>query len=193
MKPSERIALIDMDGTIADLDGQMQQDLEKMRSPGEPPFVPGPQDDPPHIEARKNAIKRQPGWWRHLPTLRDGFRIVHALQEAGFSLMILTKGPYKTTSAWTEKVDWCREHIPDAQVTIGEDKGLVYGAVLVDDWPLYIQGWLAHRPRGLVIMPDQPWNKDFHHPNVFRYRGPEDDLGMEQRIQDRVDLMRIHS
>ena len=38
---SERIALIDMDGTIADYDGQMRRDLELMRGPGESDVIVG--------------------------------------------------------------------------------------------------------------------------------------------------------
>lgn len=185
--PNERIALIDMDGTIADYDGQMRRDLDLMRSPGESDVIVGFHDDPPHIEARKNAIKRQPNWWRNLPRLEDGFEIVDALRGYGFKLMILTKGPYNTTSSWTEKVDWCRVHIRDAQITITEDKGLVYGKVLVDDWPPYVTRWLEWRPRGLVIMPDRPWNKDFNHPNVFRYRGDADAAELVTRLQRIVD------
>lgn len=173
-KIPEQVALIDMDGTLADFDGQMQRDLDAMRSPDEPPFITGPQDDLPYIEARKNAIKKQPGWWLNLPELTDGFRILHELRLLGFSLMILTKGPFKTTSAWSEKVDWCRTHVPDAKVTISEDKGLVYGKLLVDDWPPYCLRWLEWRPRGLVIMPDRAWNQGVTHPNIFRYTGTEE-------------------
>jgi 5'(3')-deoxyribonucleotidase len=179
----EAVALIDMDGTLADFDGQMQRDLESMRGPGESQTIIGFHGDPPHIEARKNAIKRQPHWWRKLPKLEKGFNIVTMLRTHGFKLMILTKGPYNTTASWTEKVDWCREHIPDAQITVTEDKGLVYGKLLVDDWPLYIKRWLEWRPRGLVIMPDQPWNQNFEHPNVFRYRGDADDVELKMRLQ----------
>ena len=39
----------------------------------------------------------------------------------------------------------------------------------MDDWPEYIKPWLEWRPRGLVIMPDQPWNQDFEHPQVVRH------------------------
>ena len=67
-KRHEPVALVDMDGTLADFDGQMKQDLDLMRSPGEPPNTLGPQqNDPPHIEARKNVIQcnyKQCDWWR---------------------------------------------------------------------------------------------------------------------------------
>jgi len=48
---------------------------------------------------------------------------------------------------------------------------MVYGRALVDDWPPYVEAWLEYRPRGLVIMPDRPWNQGFSHPNVVRALG----------------------
>jgi hypothetical protein len=56
-------------------------------------------------------------------------------------------------------------------VTITHDKGIVYGAVLVDDWPEYVTSWLEHRPRGLVIMPAHNHNVGFAHSQVVRYDG----------------------
>jgi len=168
---SDLIALLDMDGTLVDYDGPMQADLNRLRHPEEPPYAAHPGGHPAYIEARMDAIKRQPGWWRGLPELALGRLIVDELRMQGFVIHVLTKGPHRTTSAWMEKVDWCREHFPDASVTITEDKGLVYGKVLVDDWPPYVQRWLEHRPRGFVIMPAQPWNEKFTHPNVLRFTG----------------------
>ena len=57
----------------------------------------------------------------------------------------------------------------DQRITITQDKGLVYGKVLVDDYPVYVVRWLEWRPRGLVIMPANPSNVRFTHPNVIRY------------------------
>lgn len=183
----EPLALLDMDGTVADFDGQLQKDLAKMRGPGEPDSYEGFHRDPPHIEARKDAIKRVPGWWRNLPPLNDGFHIYNTLIAEGYRIMVATKGPATTTGAWTEKLDWCRAHLPEALVTICEDKSLVYGRILVDDWPSYAQDWLEHRPRGLVIMPDRAWNQQFSHPNCFRYVQGVNDDELLQRIRAAKD------
>jgi 5'-nucleotidase len=48
--------------------------------------------------------------------------------------------------------------------------------VLVDDWPEYIHRWLTWRPRGLVIVPAQPWNVGFSHPKALRYDGTNPDM-----------------
>lgn len=184
---NEAVALLDMDGTVADYDGQLRADLLQMAAPGEevPEGYLG--NLPPHMEARIKVIRRQPGWWRGLPKLLVGFQIVSALRHLNFSLHVLTKGPQSATSAWTEKVEWCKEHLPDAQVTITQDKSLAYGRVLVDDWPPYVNGWLRWRPRGLVVLPAHPWNSDFSHPNAIRYRGSEDDELLISRLKEAKD------
>ena len=170
------VALIDIDGTIADYDGEMDRHLRDLKSPEEPSFS-GWDNVPKHIEARRNLIKRQPGFWRSLPRLELGFHVVEELRVLGFMLHVLTKGPKYTTSAWTEKYDWCRENLPDAFVTVTQDKSLVYGRVLVDDYAPYFEKWLSVRPRGLVVCVAHDWNGEYAsdgakaHPNVFRYNG----------------------
>jgi 5'(3')-deoxyribonucleotidase len=189
-KPSELIALIDMDGTVADFDGQMKQDLATLASPEEGRTLPTSPDDtqePAWLVARKRLIKSVPGWWENLPVHEPGRQIVQILADAGFDLMVLTKGPYQATHAWAEKVAWCRKHLPGVPVTITEDKGLVYGKVLVDDWPPYGLRWLEWRPRGLLIIPAQPWNRldqypAYLHGNLFRYTGPSDRDALVQRL-----------
>lgn len=174
----DKIALIDMDGTVADYDGEMSRQLALLSAPGDLPPV--RDKEPPHILARQKLIKTQPGFWRNLPCLEKGFEVVNILREMSYELHVLTKGPAKTTSAWTEKVEWCREHLYDAMVTITEQKSLVYGRVLVDDFPPYFNSWLAVRPRGIVVCVAQPWNEDFapgglfENPQVFRYHGYND-------------------
>lgn len=173
---AEPIALVDMDGTLADFDLAMRRDLRSLASPDEVLLLDGTAELHDlerfgHWKARMALIKRQPGWWRNLPKMEDQFRVLNLMRLMHFDIHILTKGPWRTTSAWSEKVEWCREHTPNASVHISEDKGLVYGKVLMDDFPPYILRWLTWRPRGLVIMPAQPWNRDFEHPNVIRWNG----------------------
>jgi 5'-nucleotidase len=171
MKRSELVALVDMDGTLCDYEGAMARDLEKIRNPQEPPLKMRENHSDPWLRERVELIRRQPGWWAGLERLKLGFDVLEELRALEFELHILTKGPAQATSAWTEKLQWCQRYVPDARVTVTMDKGLVYGKVLVDDWPEYIERWLTWRPRGLVIMPAQPWNEDFRHANVLRYDG----------------------
>lgn len=178
MKKSEPVALVDLDGTLADYNGAMTAALEEIATPGDQTII--GQQAPSHLRARQLMIRSQPGWWRNLPKLEKGFEILKVLRELDFEIHILTKGPNKTTNAWTEKVEWCQEHVPDASIVIAQDKGLVYGKVLVDDWPDYVTRWLEWRPRGYVIMPDQPWNHGFKHSLVSKYGESADCVDMEE-------------
>lgn len=126
-----------------------------------------------YIEARRHMITCQVGWWKNLPKLKLGFDILEQIHSMGYECVVLTKGPSRKFNAWSEKVEWCRNNLTEyiSGVTITEDKGLVYGKILVDDYPDYCDAWLKHRPRGLVIMPAQPYNEDYKHPNAIRYDG----------------------
>jgi 5'-nucleotidase len=170
---SGKIALVDLDGSVADYDQSLTRIMNSIRHPDEPEYMGRSFDDRerPYIEARRKLIQSQPGFWSELPELKLGFDLVQVLREIGYSLHILTKGPRSTTSAWSEKVKWASQHLPDAKITISEDKSLVYGRVLIDDYMNYAIPWLEKRPRGVVIAVAQPWNKDAIHDRVFRYDG----------------------
>lgn len=162
-----KIALVDMDGTLCDYEGAMQRELQKLC--GDEADIMDPQ-----YKKIVDLIKQQPGFWRNLLVIPSGLKMVSLLKKMGFDIHILTKGPYRTISAWSEKVEWVREHLPDTPITITENKGLVYGRVLFDDWPPYCEAWLKHRPRGLVIMPAYRYNKglDEKYPGkIIRFTG----------------------
>jgi hypothetical protein len=177
----DKVALVDLDGSIVDYDKVMKQELEKLRHPDEPPVVDRYMNreqveakEAPHLEARRKLIQAKPGFWRTLPKHPLGFEIIEDLRHLGFLLHVLTKGPGATAGAWTEKYEWCRDNLPDAEVTVTQNKALSYGRVLVDDWPPYFLPWLKHRPRGQVVCVAQPWNVEYatgSHSQVFRYDG----------------------
>jgi FMN phosphatase YigB (HAD superfamily) len=168
-KLAEPIALFDLDGTLADYDSAMRRDMRLLQSPGEPDWGAHIEDEPEYLRERSSLIRRVPGWWENLDKHPPGFEILSVARELKFQCHVLTKGPASASSSWTEKLRWCQKHVPDLLVTVTQDKGLVYGKVLVDDWPPYVRRWLEWRPRGLVIMPAHPWNEGVTHPNVIRY------------------------
>jgi hypothetical protein len=185
---SKLVALVDLDGTLADYDTAITRDLEPLLAPGEENTRAS--HALPHIRARIKLIRSQPGWWKKLKLLEGGFKMLDLLRSLDFSLNILTKGPSSNINAWTEKVKWCQCHVPDAAITITQDKSLVYGKVLFDDWPPYVTAWLKYRPRGLVIMPAHVWNRDFEHPQVIKYTGDnldEVEARLVELVQGAID------
>lgn len=175
----DRIALIDLDGTAADYDKEMSSEMRNIQAPEERAYLGryGTGEEPPHMEARRKLIQRQVGFWRRLKPLPLGFEILEEVRAIGFKLHVLTKGPYTSPSAWTEKFEWCVQHLPKTDVTITCDKSIAYGRILVDDFPPYFEDWLVHRPRGLVVCVAHPWNLEYavggpkQRPNIFRYDG----------------------
>jgi 5'-nucleotidase len=169
------VALFDLDNTLADFWGEMCRRLQLLRAPQELAAEPVPyeEDLPAHIKERMRLVKNTPGFWLNLPIWKPGFEILEEARRLGMQIEVLTKGPRHTTIAWTEKVQWCQRNLGDVphQVTITMDKGLVYGRLLVDDYPDYVSAWLRWRKRGFVIMPAHPWNEGFAHPQVYRYHG----------------------
>lgn len=172
------IALIDMDGTIADFDSGLREGLLPLVSPWESGSLvdygnlPHGEDAPPWLEARMNLVKRQPGFWRNLRRIEDGFKVLEMIVEAGFETSILTKAPRTNHPSRAEKAEWCEEHVPDLPVTVCHDKSLVYGRILFDDYPPFATAWLKHRPNGTVLMLDGPSNQGFSNPQVVRVMRP---------------------
>ncbi len=173
MENTENVALFDMDGTLCDYEKGLFDSLEKLRSPEEKVFfLPITDDCPEYIRERADLIRSSESWWANLPKFKLGFDILDVAEKLGFRIMILTQGPRKNPASWSGKKIWIDKNLgQDVDITITRDKGLVYGRILVDDFPKYIEKWLEHRPRGLVIMPANKENATFKHPQVIRYDG----------------------
>ncbi|MDD5650627.1 MAG: hypothetical protein PHF86_09460 [Candidatus Nanoarchaeia archaeon] len=173
MKEQERIALFDMDGTLCDYESRLIADLNDLNSPQEQYIDRVPDDDVPlYLRKRVDLIRSSVEWWATLPKFQLGFDIWELTNDLGFRRMILTAGPKRNPNAWSGKKIWIDGNLgTNTDITITRDKGLVYGKVLVDDWPDYILRWLEWRPRGLVIMPASKTNENFKHEQVIRYTG----------------------
>jgi hypothetical protein len=165
------IALIDLDGTLIDYKSDLKRDLLKLKGPDEPESW---EDDkePKYIKARMDLIRASSDWWENLTPLQRGLDVVLVMRQLGFRIVVCTQGPKKNAEAWKGKMLWVQKNlIYPTDIIITRDKGLIYGNVLMDDYPGYITNWLKHRPRGLVIMPAHDYNKDFAHKNVIRDDG----------------------
>jgi hypothetical protein len=172
-KDIENVALFDMDGTLCDFDAALFRDLEKMRAPSESQFHPPIRDETPnHIKNRAWSITSSENWWANLPKFKLGWDVYGVARTIGYRTVILTQGPKKNPSAWSGKKKWIDHNMgEDTDIILTRDKGLVYGRVLVDDYPPYLERWLAWRPRGLAIMPANQSNAGYHHKQVIRYDG----------------------
>ncbi len=173
MERTENLILFDMDGTLCDYDSALKKNLEELKSPDEKPLPENLREVPEHIRKRMDIIRNSEEWWETLPRFKLGWDILTIAQKLGYKIVILTQGPRKNPAAWSGKVKWIRKNLGDIDITITRDKSLVYGKILVDDFPDYVDSWLSHRSRGLVIMPAHPHNKDYSHPQVIRYDGTD--------------------
>lgn len=176
---SDKVCMFDMDDTLYDYAGQLRRDLELLRSPGEEPL---PQNlwsgAAPWLKRRIDLIRSQPRWWLNLPKFQLGWDIYAVAVDIGYEVEILTKGPSSSSNAWSEKAErvWKDFGGRVALNIAGRTKRRTYARVLVDDYPPYVLDWLAHRPRGLVIMPAHDYNAGIEHPNVIRYDGTNIDV-----------------
>ncbi len=177
----QKIALVDMDGTVADYDGAMESSYNRLILPGELTYraacaAYGRMTLPDPLWERCQLIKSRHGWWRDMPMLQVGDQIVCVLRRLGYEVQIATRGPKDHPRAWAEKVQWVRKHMPVGTVVhVTEDKSMLRSDVLVDDWPSYCDKWKAKNPDGLVIMPAHDYN---HGCPYFRY-----ELGMQAQLE----------
>ncbi len=188
-RKNKLIALVDMDGTLCDHNGEFDRALEKLNA-----IFGGKEitrlNCPDYL---KDLIRNQPGFWLNLNPIKLGMDIYQLLKGMGFCMTVLTKGPHGSPNAWTEKFQWCNNHLEDHYITITQDKGLVYGKILVDDYPKYITSWLEWRPRGLVLMPHHDYNADFEHPQVMRVSEETAAKAIRARVQELVDRVNAAS
>jgi hypothetical protein len=170
------IGLFDMDGSLADYEGQLEKDLSKLLNAEdlkrfrELGMWKADEEEP--FKSLIRLLKKQPCWWRSLPVLDSGMKIFTIAEQIGFTNHVLTKGPKRYPRAWKEKVEWCQAHLGESiDVHITANKGMVYGKFLYDDYPSYMDTWLEARPRGLGIMPVNKTNKDYYHSRCIKWDG----------------------
>jgi hypothetical protein len=166
------VALVDLGDTLCDCTPALREGLARLRRPGDRESDEELVPLPPHLELRRKEVMGAPGFWRGLAPRALGFELLDLLREKGFRVHILTKGPYEAPHVWADKVSWCRAHLPGVPVIVTDDKALVHGHVLVDDWPPYVVRWQQHWPSGIAIVPAHNWNaRMLTGPACVRYDG----------------------
>jgi 5'(3')-deoxyribonucleotidase len=186
----DKIVQIDLDNTLCDWDGSMIRDMLRVLPPDMCHLVDRWMNEdrrnrPEWVENLMSVVRTQAGWWRNLEPLELGMHLLDLVREKWkWEINILTKGPATKPAAWAEKVEWCAKHVGSVPVTICANKSLVYGRVLIDDYPPYMRQWLEHRPNGLGLMPAHSYNADFEHPNILRVKSI-DDFG---RVRNALDM-----
>jgi len=173
IEDAENIALFDMDGTLFDYEGEIIKTLNRIKSPDEPIVESWVKDNSPeYVLRRRKLITSSESWWENLPRFQLGWDVLDIAKNLDYRIMILTQGPREIPEAWSGKKKSIDKHLgKDVEITMTRDKGLVFGKVLVDDFPPYIESWLKWRKRSLVIMPANEGNKDYSHKQVIRYDG----------------------
>lgn len=180
MTPKKPIALVDMDGTLCDYQFSLVKDLNRRYN-----YVYHQNIDAEmlHLQHKDEiiSIRDKEGWWRNLHPIKSGIRMLKYFYENDYRVFIATKSPRTNKNAWTEKLEWIEDHIwplyPKVKVIMAEDKSLIMGQVLVDDFPGYMRKWLKNNPHSLGIMPNRQWNQNYHYGNYVRY---DDDISDEQ-------------
>jgi 5'(3')-deoxyribonucleotidase len=105
-----KIAMIDMDGVLADFElGQRMF----------------------------GNHHKNPGFFAKLKPLPGAIRAVKLLQRNGFDVYFLSRAPYDTPTAWAEKLIWCKTYFPEPEfvnkLILCAHKNLIKGDILIDD------------------------------------------------------------
>jgi len=165
------LILLDMDGTVADLDGRF---VERYNAR----FPAGPigkrltwamtEDMPADRHGSVGEILAEDGFFAGLDPLPGAVEAFFAMRDAGHEVVLCTS-PF-VSSRWceSEKRHWVERHLGAEfahALVLTSDKTLVRGDVLIDDRP-DIRGRLE--PSWRQVLLDQPWNRDADLPRVSR-------------------------
>lgn len=165
-----------MDDTVCDYTGKFTSDLKTISCEADKDYIDSCDGDISKICKNKifnnsrRMITSQVGWWKSLPVNIGSMSFVLGLNEIGYELNILTKGPFNKPFAWSEKVEWIENNFGNKyklkyNMNIVSDKSLFYGKILFDDYVPYVKAWLRKRPRGFAFLPESPSNANFKHKN----------------------------
>ncbi len=167
MTNPERTVLVDMDGTIANLENTITETLQT-----EFPFVAIPErndfyyenDVSDHHKHIIEDIISRPGFFRRHEVIEGAVEGWAELIEHGYQPRICTAPLRKNKTSIPDKIDWLEEHfvpvfgpsVIDSAI-VDKQKYLHAGLALIDDRPV-IDGSEKAVWEHIVI--DQPYNRD---------------------------------
>lgn len=164
MRNPKPIVLVDQDGPLADFDGAF---AALCKTEGFPLDVMLPDKQTERfadahvncVSCRRDARSRvySSGWFRALPLVPGAREGIELLTEHA-DVWICTKPLEANPTCRDEKVEWVAEHLGEdwvKRVIITPNKGMVKGAVLLDDAP--VRRHIERAEWKPVVFP-RPWN-----------------------------------
>jgi 5'-nucleotidase len=110
------------------------------------------------------ALLKQPGLFLGLAPIPGAIDAIHALEDAGHSVTIVTAGA-SSNHCPGEKLAWCKRHLGFSRrkVFIGHEKHLLRGDVFIDDSPVNITEYRAAWPQAEILTIAYPYNARVSH------------------------------
>lgn len=175
---SQKIAFVDLDGTLANYDRGMIEHLCVLNAgclsaeeiSGLFKETSGSRERPIWLENQKQMVHCLPEFWESLSVLAGGWAALVELQSLDYEIHIVTKIPRSALAvAAKAKIEWCRKHLAlllglHMNLHLTTDKKVFKGDLLMDDWPPYIDAWLKTNPDGVVWMPSWGYNGNYTPP-----------------------------
>ena len=171
------VVLVDMDGVIADFDGEVTRKLRARISDFSAPdpsthfYYTKRLSDPQHITVSRE-IQAAKGFFRGLQPIEgalDGWR---QLEEMGYRPRICSSPLSSNLWCTAEKLEWLKEHLGSAvadTAIIDKDKSKHDGIALIDDRPIVDK---AESASWQHVMFAQPYNQ--HIETNYRLNGWND-------------------
>jgi 5'-nucleotidase len=161
--------LVDMDGVIADYDGELLQrwrsrHADKFYIPLEERTTFYVKDNyPEELKPLVAEILLEAGFFRNMLPVPGAKEALEEMQARGLEVFICTSPLSSYKNCVLEKYEWVEEYLGPSwvrQIVLTKDKTIIKGDILIDDKPL-ITGAEEH-PEWEHILYDRPYNKGVH-------------------------------
>lgn len=161
-----KIILVDLDGPLADFEGEFLKRWRK-KFPDEF-FIPFEErktffisnDYPENLRDKIIEIPLISGFFSNLPPVAESLKSVKEIAALGHKVFICTSDIYGSRTSLAEKRTWIQEYLGHdfaKTMIFTRDKTLIRGDYLIDDKPA-ITGLLEPDWKHIVF--DQPFNRD---------------------------------